>query len=257
MLAGKVLRAPSYQATVKSADLGAAEAMDGVTVVRDGNFIGVAAPDDVIAEEALAAIRVEWDEQPFDLTHEQLFDHLRQGGGGRGDRDGRDEQAAGAVDEALAGAAHTLAQTYTLPYIAHVPLEPRIAIAEFGEDGRLTVWTGTQSPFGVRSELAQTLRLPESRIRVTVPPFGSGYGGKTRSPEAPIEAARLAMAAKRPVRVAWSRTEEFWWAYFRPAGVIEIESGIAADGRQASTPARRVGLGWWERGRPASSRSPL
>ena len=132
------------------------------------------------------------------------------------------------MDQALGSAAHRLQQTYTVAYIAHVPLEPRAAVAKWDGDD-LTVWTGTQRPFGVRAELATAFRISEDRIRVLMPDTGSAYGGK-HTGEAAIEAARLARAAKRPVKLVWSREEEFSWAYFRPAGVIDVKSAMAADG---------------------------
>jgi isoquinoline 1-oxidoreductase len=113
-------------------------------------------------------------------------------------------------------------------YIAHAPLEPRAALAEWN-GGRLTVWTGTQRPFGVRGELAQAFGLPEQDVRVIVPDTGSAYGGK-HTGEAAIEAARLARAPGRPVKLVWTREEEFSWAYLRPAGLIEIRSAARADG---------------------------
>jgi isoquinoline 1-oxidoreductase len=133
------------------------------------------------------------------------------------------------VPTALAAAAHKLTGSYTVAYIAHAPLEPRAAVAEWNE-GRLTVWIGTQRPFGVRRELADAFRLSEEQVRVIVPDTGSGYGGK-HSGETAIEAARLAKAAGKPVRLVWTREEEFAWAYFRPAGLIEVASGAGADGR--------------------------
>ena len=84
-------------------------------------------------------------------------------------------------------------------------------------DGKLTVWTATQNPFGVRGEFAQAFRLADDAVRVIVPDFGSGYGGK-HTGESAIEAARLAQAAKKPVMLRWTREEEFTWAYFRPGG---------------------------------------
>ena len=89
----------------------------------------------------------------------------------------------------------------------------------------LTVWTGTQRPFGVRGELAREFNLPEDQIRVITPDTGSGYGGK-HTGEAAIEAATLAKAADKPVKIVWTREEEFTWAYSRPAGVIDISSGV-------------------------------
>ena len=99
------------------------------------------------------------------------------------------------------------------------------------EGDRLTVWTGTQRPFGVRDELAGAFGLPEDGVRVIVPDTGSGYGGK-HTGEAAIEAARLARAAGKPVKLVWTRAEEFTWAYFRPAGLIEARAGVG-EGRDA------------------------
>src|SRR5207244_7104882 len=140
----------------------------------------------------------------------------------------RHRNQKGSVDDGLASAAHRLDATYTIAYIAHAPLEPRAAVAEW-TGGKLTVWTGTQRPFAVRDDLAAVFHILEGSVRVIVPDTGSAYGGKHTS-DAAIEAARLARAAGHPVKVVWTREEEFTWAYFRPAGVIEIKSGIASDG---------------------------
>src|SRR5207249_1461516 len=126
-------------------------------------------------------------------------------------------------------AGRALEASYTVPYIAHAPLETRAALAEWEGDG-LTVWTGTQRPFGVREELAEAFGISEEQVRVIVPDTGSAYGGK-HTGEAAIEAARLARSVGRPVNLLWSREEEFTWAYFRPAGLIEISSAVADDGR--------------------------
>jgi isoquinoline 1-oxidoreductase len=128
----------------------------------------------------------------------------------------------------MSAAERKLSATYTVAYIAHAPLEPRAAVAEW-TGPRLTVWTGTQRPFGVRTELCQAFGLTEDQVRVIVPDTGSGYGGK-HTGEAAVEAARIARAAGKPVRLVWSREEEFSWAYFRPAGIIEIAGGVREDG---------------------------
>ena len=90
---------------------------------------------------------------------------------------------------------HKLQTRYTIAYIAHAPLEPRAAVAEWN-DGKLTVWTGTQRPFGVRGDLAQAFGLAEDQVHVIVPDTGSGYGGK-HTGEAAIEAARLAKGGRQ------------------------------------------------------------
>jgi isoquinoline 1-oxidoreductase len=227
MLYGKVLRPPSFNATLASADTKKAEQM-GATVVQDGNFVGVAASSTQAAEAAVAAIHAEWKSEP-QISNKELFDFLRkdatQGKDPSGDGD---RFETGAVDQALASADQRLEQTYTVSYIAHVPLEPRAALAKWDGD-QLTVWTGTQRPFGVRGQLAEAFHIPEEKVRVLMPDTGSGYGGK-HTGETAIEAARLARAAKRPVKVVWTREEEFSWAYFRPAGLIDVTSGVRSDG---------------------------
>jgi CO/xanthine dehydrogenase Mo-binding subunit len=226
MLYGKVLRPPSFGATLSSYDDNSAKAMNGVVIVRDGDFVGVAAPSAHEAQKALDAIHAQWKEVP-QISHKEIFSYLKQNAAANSNDRFRHQK--GNVEEGLAGAAHRLDATYTVAYIAHAPLEPRSAVAQWA-DGKLTVWTGTQRPFANRDELADIFHVPESSVRVIVPDTGSAYGGKHTS-DAAIEAARLARAAGKPVQVVWTREEEFTWAYFRPAGVIEVKSGIASDGK--------------------------
>lgn len=224
---GKILRPPAFGAVLLSVDSTKAEQM-GVTTVHDGDFVGVAAPSSLLAAAAVAAIRAEWKSVP-QSSNKELFDYLKKNTSDGTDPSGNgDRFDIGNVDEAQASAGLRLTQTYTVSYIAHVPLEPRAALAKWDGDN-LTVWTGTQRPFGVRGELAEAFRIPEDRVRVLMPDTGSAYGGK-HTGETAIEAARLARAAKRPVKVVWTREEEFTWAYFRPAGVIEVAAGLKADG---------------------------
>ncbi|HOX01302.1 MAG TPA: molybdopterin-dependent oxidoreductase [Candidatus Paceibacterota bacterium] len=225
MLYGKVLRAPSYGARLGSVDLTMAQAMPGVVAVRDGSFVGVAAPTKQRSREALAAIErtAEWAPAPHPSS-DDVYDYLRRRASGG--------VPANPFAADLDAGASLLRQTYRTAYVQHAPLETRAALAEW-EGDRLTVWAGTQNPFGYHSELARALGLTSDRVRVVVPDFGSGFGGK-HTGEAAIEAARLARAAGRPVLVHWTREEEFSWAYFRPAAVIEIEASLDRQGRLAS-----------------------
>ena len=218
MVFGKVLRPAGYNATLVSVDTGAAEKIPGVQVVRDGDFVGVVADDVWTAEQALLKIDAKW-QVPAQISNAELFAALKKGAG---------DDGASEIEAALAGADVKLAQTYTVAYIAHAPLEPRAAVAEWA-DGKLTVWTGTQRPFGVKDDLAKAFRLAASQVRVLMPDMGSGYGGK-HTGECAVEAARLAKAAGKPVKLVWTREEEFTWAYFRPAGVMEIRSSVKRDG---------------------------
>ena len=221
MLYGKVVRPPAAGAVLASVDDAAARRVGGTTVVRDGNFVGVAAPKPWLAEEAAKAVSAQWTPRAGQPSSTTIYDYLKANA---------EKPAArpAALDQALGTAAHRLERAYTVQFIAHVPLEPRAAVAEW-QGEKLTAWVGTQRPFGVREELAQAFRIPVAQVRVIVPPFGSGYGGK-HTGEVAIEAARLAKAAGKPVQVVWTRAEEFQWAYFRPAGVIEIASGMTAEG---------------------------
>ncbi len=228
MLFGKVLRPSSFNATLVSVDTREAEKMAGVTVVHDGTFLGVAAVDEETASRAVAAIHAEWKPEP-QPSHKEIFEYLKRNVVEEKGRDGSLGFEVGSMEAGLGAADHRLEQTYTVAYIAHAPLEPRAALAQWSGN-HLTVWTGTQRPFGVRSELAQAFRIPEEQVRVLMPDTGSAYGGK-HTGEAAVEAARLARAAKKPVKVVWTREEEFTWAYLRPAGVIEVRSGVSRDGK--------------------------
>lgn len=231
MLFGKVLRPESLHARLVSVDLEKAKALPGVTAVHDGDFVGVAAPTMHRAEQALAAVTAKWNTETT-VSDAQLFEDLKKsedsengGGGGFG---GRSNYSRGKIAEGMKAADHKVQATYTISYIAHVPLEPRAAVAEWA-GGKLTVWTGTQMPFRVRTQLAQAFGIADEKVRVIVPDMGSGYGGK-HTGEAAVEAARLAKAAGNPVKLNWTRQEEFTWGYFRPAGLIEVSAGIRKDG---------------------------
>jgi len=228
LLYAKVLRPPSFGANLVSYDGSAAKSEPEVTVVRDGNFLGVAAPSEAAAQRAMAAIHAEWKESPAPTSDKNIFDYLKHNA--TTDSDSRHEKTQkGSVSDGLSTAAHKLQTAYTVAYIAHAPLEPRAAVAVW-RDNKMTIWTGTQRPFAVRTEVANALHIPETSIRVIVPDTGAAYGGK-HTGDAAVEAARLARATSRPVKLVWSREEEFTWAYLRPAGLIEVKSGLDADGR--------------------------
>ena len=224
MLYGKVLRPAGFHATLTSLDDQQAKKQRDVTVVRDGDFVGVAAPGTWSAEQALAMLKAQW-KVPPQTSDRELFQYLKSNAD-KGEQEA--PRTAGSVAQALAGAEVKLSQTYTVQYIQHAPLEPRAAVAEWQGD-KLTVWTGTQRPFAVRDELAEAFRIPSQNVHVMMPDMGSGYGGK-HTGEAAIEAARLAKAAGKPVKIVWTREEEFTWAYFRPSGVIEVRSSARRDG---------------------------
>lgn len=220
MVYGAVLRAPSFGAELESVNVDAASAMAGVTVVRDGDFVGCTAPSSFAARKAVEALAASAKWKPVaQPSSAQLFEHLRKTA-----KPGAREQTKGDASAALRDAKQKHRAAFQVAYVQHVPMEPRAAVAEW-TDGKLTVWTGTSNPFSVRSALAEAFSLRPADVRVFVPDFGGGFGGK-HTGEAALEAARLARSAKRPVHLRWTRAEEFSWAYHRPAGVIDVEAAL-------------------------------
>lgn len=224
MLYGKILRPPSYGATLESIDLSKAETMKGVVVVHEGQFVGFAAPSSFLAAQALeaAAKTASWKETSH-ISNKDLYSHLRKNARSGGRSGG---QTVGSVDKGLKEASRVLSETYDVAFVQHAPMEPRAATAEW-IDGKLTAWAGVDWPQRAQSDLANALGVSTGDVRVIVPDMGGGFGGK-HTAEAAIEAARLAKAAKHPVAVRWTRDEEFTWAYFRPAAVFECKGGLDA-----------------------------
>jgi CO/xanthine dehydrogenase Mo-binding subunit/aerobic-type carbon monoxide dehydrogenase small subunit (CoxS/CutS family) len=233
MLHGCALRPPSHGAELVSADTAAAAALPQVTVVRDGSFVGVVAPDSQTARQALAHIEAKWSaadwDEPDPLSPADLAPYLRAHPVEAEGLGGKFEQDRGDVEAALRAGPIRLDAQYSAAFIAHAPLEPRSALAHW-HDGGLTVWTGTSTPFRARTELAAALAVSEEAVQVVVPDYGGGFGGKHGSVVA-LEAARLARAAGQPVHVQWNRQEEFQGGYLRPAAVIDVSSAAGPDGQ--------------------------
>ena len=169
MLYGAVLRAPAYGASLESVDLAPAKRL-GAEAVREGEFVGCAAKTSYEARKALDAVArtAKW-RRSSHPSSEGIGDYLKKraitaGEGRRGPR----TETHGDVDRALAGAAKTLEASYEIPFVQHVPMEPRAAAAEW--NGRqLTVWTATQRPFGVQQQLMEAFGLTAAQARVIVP----------------------------------------------------------------------------------------
>ncbi|HZO54319.1 MAG TPA: molybdopterin cofactor-binding domain-containing protein, partial [Bryobacteraceae bacterium] len=223
MVYGAVLRAPAYNSTLVSVAAQSVSKLPGVTLVQDKNFAGVTAPNSFAARKAIDALAAtaKWDAKPHP-SHTEVAAALKAAAGKPR------EQVKGTPEETITNASKRLRQSYYAPFIQHAPMEPRAAVAEWTE-GKLTVWTGTQNPFGVKQQLEQAFHLSPGQARVIVPDTGGGFGGK-HTGECAIEAARLAKESGKPVHLRWTRAEEFAWAYFRPAGVWEVEAALDAKG---------------------------
>jgi len=134
---------------------------------------------------------------------------------------------SGDVAAGLAEADVVVEETFRTPSAAHVPMEPHAALAEW-DDGRLTVWAGTQTPFNTRADLAGLFGLDPERVRVVAPPMGGSFGAKTFVRTEAVVAA-LARRAGRPVKVVLDRAEEFVTLNRHPA-TIRVRVGARSDG---------------------------
>jgi isoquinoline 1-oxidoreductase len=225
MLFAGVLRRPWRGAKLAAVDTSIAARMPGVErIVQEEDLVAVLADTDEHAAAALGMLRPEWGEPAPVAASIDLPEILLSSGA-----DPFVTQEAGSLEEGFAAADATLETAYFVPYVSNAPMEPRAAVARWDGD-RLTVWAGTQRPFGIRTELAQRFSIDEDDVRVIAPEIGGGFGSKSPYPVA-HEAARLARTAGRPVRVAYTRAEDMTYATVRPAALIRIKSGFSADGR--------------------------
>jgi isoquinoline 1-oxidoreductase len=222
MLFARILRPPAGTA-LTSVDTSSAEGLPGVVaVVNEEGLVAVLAEDDESADRAMAAMAATWEdvEAGSHLDIPQLLVDTK--------RDPIQVQESGDVSQEFRTADNIHEATYYVPHISNLTMEPRAAVARWDGD-ELTVWAGTQRPFGLRAELATHFRLPEQSVRVIAPEIGGAFGTKSWYPTG-LEAARLARIAGRPVRVAYSRQEDTVVGTFRPAALIEIRSAFRSDG---------------------------
>jgi isoquinoline 1-oxidoreductase len=224
-----MLRPPVFKSALGHLDTTALDGRGDVVVVRTPTSVGVVARDRAEARMALADLQATWEipEAPSDDDLDAfLRSHPAAGDDGWS---GPFHHEQGDPDGALKAAAVRVDASYTTAFVAPAALETRVAVAIWDDDGRLTIWTGTQSPFSVRAQVAEALELDEQDVRVIVPPTGGGFGGKHAAGVA-TEAAILAREIGEPVRVAWTRSEEFSVGTLRPAAVIDVAAGATSDG---------------------------
>jgi nicotinate dehydrogenase subunit B len=226
MLYARILRPPAHGATLKSVDLAQVETMKEVTVIQDKDLIAVLHESFDGAQAALAKAKAEYDVPPAVLNRENIYDHLVQVA-----PPGDVVEKKGSLEEGKKLSASLFEETYRTPYVAHAPLEPHTATAKVDGD-KATVWASTQRPFGIQEEVSRALGIPLHNVRVIAPFVGGGFGGKNRNLQA-VEAARLSKLAGRPVQVAWTREEEFFYDTFQPAAVVKIVSGLDESNRIA------------------------
>jgi len=222
MLHGRVVRPPHGFLRLKSF-----LEPPGVSVVRDGSFLGVLADKEEQAIAAAAKLRAKCEWEPSAPVPADIHAWLKA------------HAAELYVSKELADSAarargvKRVQAAYTKPYIAHASIGPSCALARW-QGKRLEIWTHSQGIFNLRRDLALVLRMPAEDIVVTHAE-GAGCYGHNGADDVALDAALLARAAGgRPVRVQWMREDEFAWEPYGAAMAFEMEAQLGADGRIAS-----------------------
>ena len=250
-----LVRPPAHGMKLGTVDTSAAERLPGVRVLRDGPLVAVLHEHPDAARAAAALVKATFEGAPAVLDERTIYRHLADQAGTA--KAGAQE---GDLKAAEARAATVLATEYLNAYVAHAPMEPHTAVAQW-RDGRMTVWAGVQAPFRVKAQVAEALKLPAQKVRIITPPIGGAFGGKAAGPHA-VEAARLALLTHgAPVQVAWDRREEFFLDTFRPAAVVKLRAGLDPAGhisfwdcQVSGTSDREADLGYdWPAKRFAST----
>jgi len=226
MLYARILRPPAHDATLEKVETSAAEAIEGVRVIQDAELVAVLHEKREVADRAVALLKPSYSRPETQLDERNIYDHLM-----RVAPAGELVAEGGNLSEGEGLAVEVYDETYLNAYVAHAPIEPHAALANFA-DGRMTVWASTQSPFGLKQQLVATLGLAEDQVRVITPFVGGGFGGKGSSGQG-LQAARLARIAAAPVQVFWTRADEFFWDTYRPAAIVKIRSGLTQTGAPA------------------------
>jgi nicotinate dehydrogenase subunit B len=224
MLHARLVRPPSPGAVLVALDESSVKDVPGlVKVVQRGNFIGVVAEREAGAIQAAERLKVEWQETAVYPRMEDLYTALRDQ-----PTDDNILGQQGDFEQAYAGATRKLHATYYQPFHAHASIGPSCAVAEVKGD-QVTVWASTPGPYPLSGALAGLLDLPPENVHL-IHVEGAGSYGQNGSDDAAADAAVLAQAVGRPVRVQWTRQDEFVWEPKSPAMVMEVRGGLDAQG---------------------------
>ncbi len=230
MLHARLVYPPSPTAALVSMDETSVRDVPGlVKVVQQGNFVGVVAEQEAQAILAAKQLVVHWAEKSDLPGNQNLYSYLRE-------QPTQDQVLldTGGVEASLNQAANgtksrRLHAVYHQPYHAHASIGPSCAVADF-RAGQVTVWAATTGPYPLRGALAQLAGLPEDRVHL-INVEGAGSYGHNGADDVAADALLLSKAVGRPVRVQWTREQEFIWEPKAPAGVIAVEGALDEQGQ--------------------------
>jgi nicotinate dehydrogenase subunit B len=228
MVFARVVRPPRYGAKLVSLDEAAVRSLPGVVaVVRDGNFLAVAAKreEQAIAAHNALASAARWSDDAVPLPD---ITNLR----GELQKLRAETIVVGAAgqSEPVPDQVKRVSGEYGRSYLSHASIGPSCAVAWL-KDGRMTVWSHTQGVFPLRGDLAKVLGTPNAQVDVVHMP-GSGCYGHNGADDVALDAALVARAvAGAPVKLQWMRDDEFAWAPFGPGMAMRVEAALASDGK--------------------------
>jgi isoquinoline 1-oxidoreductase len=224
MVFARILRPPAHGAKLVSVDTSAVKEIEGAQVIEAEDLIAALHDDPEMADLALSKISAQWEKPEAKVDENSIFDHLLQVA-----PKGEVVSQGGNLAEGEKISKAIIERKYLDGYVAHAALETHTALAKV-EGKRVVVWASTQNPFGLKDEVVEALGLSLQDVRVITPYVGGGFGGKSSNRQA-VEAARLSKLSGRPVQVAWTRKEEFFYDTFRPAAVVKLRAGWGDSGR--------------------------
>ncbi len=225
MVHGRVIRPPVAGAVPVAVDESSIKDVPGVRVIREKDFLGLVAEKEWNAVKAAEKLKVEWsDSSPGFPETAGIYDHIRNAPVRK-----RDEgKPIGNVDEAMRNAARVVEAEYEWPFQSHASMGPACALVEI-KDGQATCWTGSQKSHFVRDGVAVMLGLPPDKVRAIWVP-GPGAYGRNDAGDAAMDAAVLAKATGRPVRLQYTRDQGTGWDPKGPASIHRARAAIDAAG---------------------------
>ena len=226
MVHARMIRPPVAGATPVKIDESSIKDIPGARVVRENNFLAVVADKEWDAIKAFQTLKIEWsDAKPPFPTQAELYDHIRKAPV----RKREDIKPVGNVDEAFKTAARVIEAEYEWPFQSHACMGPACAVVEI-KDGHATCWSGSQKPHFVRDGIAATLDMPVDKVDC-IWVVGPGSYGRNDADDCAMDAAVLAKAVGRPVRLQYMREQGTGWDPKGPASIHRARAAVDASGK--------------------------
>lgn len=224
MVYAVVVRPAVYGSKKLKVDATGLAVFEGIELIEDGDLVAVVHSDPEIANKAAKKVKVSWEAPEARADNESIFQYLETN-----IKESDVFEEDGSLELGNKTSEKVIKAHYHDGYKAHAPIETHSTTCYF-ENDKLTVWTSTQTPFGTREQIANTLNIPLEKVHIKQIFIGGGFGGKIYNQQA-IEAAKIAKSCGKPVQLVWSRKEEFMYDAFRPAALMKVTSGVNDKGK--------------------------